>query len=150
MKIILNHDITGLGEEGDICDVANGYARNYLIPQKHASPYSRQNLQLLEQRRTAIEKRKKEKKQAAMSLKEKLETEELLFSKPAGESGKLFGSVNNAQIAQELENRGYNIERKRIEVPEHNIRVVGNCTVKIKLYGNEEAEVRVNIVRTEQ
>ena len=145
MKIILNQDIIGLGEEGDIKEVANGYARNYLIPGKMASPYNKHNLILLEQRRAAIEKRKEEKRHEAMSLKEKLEVEELLFSMPAGESGKLFGSINNALIASELEKKGYAIERKRIEVPDHSIRMLGNHTVKIKLYGNEEASLRIII-----
>lgn len=150
MKIILNRDIAGLGEEGDIREVANGYARNFLIPKKIASPYNKQSLILLEQRRAAIEKRKEVKRGEAMSLKEKLETEELVFQMPAGESGKLFGSVNNALIHQELEKRGYTIERKRIDVPEQNIRMVGNHTVKIKLYGNEEAMVPIVIESSKQ
>lgn len=150
MKIILNEDIAGLGEEGDIKEVADGYARNFLIPRKKALSCNKQNLVVLEKRRTAIEKRKEGKRQKAMSLKERLETEELVFSMPAGESGKLFGSVNNASIAAELEKKDYNIERKRIEVPAHNIRAVGNYTVKIKLYGNEEAAVRVTVEAAEQ
>jgi large subunit ribosomal protein L9 len=145
MKIILNQDIAGLGEEGDIKEVANGYARNYLIPKKIASPYTKQNLVELESRRQAIEQRKEEKRREAMSIKERLESEDLVFTMPAGESGKLFGSVNNAMIAQELEARGYSIERKRIEVPEHNIRMVGAHTVKIKLYGQEEANLKIGV-----
>ena len=142
-KVILNQDVTGLGEEGDIREVAAGFARNFLYPQKLAMPYSKQSLQQLESRRVAIERRKEEKRSAAMGLKERLQAEELQFSVPAGESGKLFGSVNNATIAQELEKRGFTIEKKRIEVPEHNIRMVGTHTVRIHLYGNEQAEVSV-------
>jgi large subunit ribosomal protein L9 len=142
-KVILNQDVTGLGEEGDIREVAAGYARNFLYPQKFAMPYTKQSLQELESRRSAIERRKEEKRAAAMGLKERLEAEELQFSMPAGESGKLFGSVNNATIAQELEKRGFAVEKKRIEVPEHNIRMVGTYAVRIHLYGNEQAEVNV-------
>ena len=144
MKVILNQDVPGLGEEGDIKEVASGYARNYLLPQNFALPYTKQNLTQLETRRTAIESRKEEKRREAMSIKERLESEELTFSMPAGDSGKLFGSVNNAMVVQELEKRGYSIEKKRVEVPEHNIRMIGNYTVKVKLYGNEEA--RLNVV----
>jgi large subunit ribosomal protein L9 len=142
-KVILNQDVTGLGEEGDIREVAVGYARNYLYPRKMAMPYSAQNLQQLESHRTAIERRKEEKRSEAMGLKERLEAEELRFSMPAGESGKLFGSVNNAMVAQELERRGFALERKRIEVPEHNIRMVGTYTVNVHLYGNEQAAIPV-------
>jgi large subunit ribosomal protein L9 len=85
-----------------------------------------------------------------MSIKERLESEELVFSMPAGDSGKLFGSVNNAMVVQELENRGYSIEKKRVEVPEHNIRMLGNYTVKIKLYGNEEAQINVVVEAAEE
>lgn len=150
MKVILNQDVAGLGEEGDIREVANGYARNYLIPKKIALPYTKQNIVQLENRRTTIESRKEEKRREAMSLKERLEGEELTFKMPAGESGKLFGSVNNALVVQELENRGYSIEKKRVEVPEHNIRMVGTYDVKVRLYGNEEAHVKVMVEAAEE
>lgn len=148
MKIILSHDVSGLGEEGDVREVAGGYARNFLIPKKMAVAYSRQNLQELEHRRAGIEKRKDEKRREAMGLKERLESEEIQFTMPAGENGKLFGSVNNATIVQELEKRGYSVEKKRVEVPDHHIRMVGAYTVRIKLYGNEEAELKVNVEAT--
>ena len=150
MKIILNQDISGLGEEGDIKDVADGYARNYLVPNKLAAVYSKASINQLESRRTAIEARKEEKRKQAMGLKEKLEADEMLISMPAGENGKLFGSVNNATIATELEKKGYSIEKKRIEIPDHTIRTTGNYAVKIKLYGQEEAKLRVVIERSEK
>jgi large subunit ribosomal protein L9 len=150
MKVILNQDVAGLGEEGDIKEVANGYARNYLLPKNFALPYTKQNLTQLETRRAAIESRKEEKRREAMSIKERLESEELVFSVPAGDSGKLFGSVNNAMVVQELEKRGYSIEKKRVEVPEHNIRMIGNYTVKVKLYGTEEAQLNVVVEAAEE
>jgi len=143
MKIILNQDVVGLGEEGDVKEVADGYARNYLIPRKLAVLHTKANLAQLAGRRTAIEGRKEEKRKEAMGLKERLEAEELMFSMPAGESGKLFGSVNNSLIAAELEKKGYSLEKRRIEVPEHHLRQVGSYVVKIKLYGNEEASLKV-------
>jgi large subunit ribosomal protein L9 len=143
MKIILNQDVVGLGEEGDIREVAEGYARNYLIPRKLAVRHNKQNLAQFTNRKSAIEGRKEEKRKEAMGLKERLEAEELRFTMPAGESGKLFGSVNNALIGAELEKRGYTLERKRIEVPEHHIRQTGTFAVKVKLYGNEEASLKV-------
>ncbi|MBN1835950.1 MAG: 50S ribosomal protein L9 [Spirochaetales bacterium] len=149
-KVILNEDVAGLGEEGDVKEVAAGYARNFLYPRKAATPYTKHNLQQLEGRRAAIERRKEEKRTEAMGLKERLEAEELQFVMPAGESGKLFGSVNNATIAQELEKRGYSLEKKRIEVPDHNIRIVGTHTVKVHLYGTEHAQVTVVVEASQQ
>jgi len=130
--------------------VADGYARNYLLPRKLAVPHSRQNLAQFSSRKSAIEGRKEEKRKEAMGLKERLEAEEFLFTMPAGESGKLFGSVSGALLAQELEKRGFPIEKKRIEVPEHHIRQTGTFTVKVKLYGNEEAALKVVVEAAKQ
>jgi large subunit ribosomal protein L9 len=143
MKVILNQDVVGLGEEGDIKDVADGYARNFLLPKKLAVPHTRQFLVMLEHKRAAIEKRKEEKRRDAAGLKERLEAEEIRFTVPAGENGKLFGSVNNLNVATELEKKGFTIEKKRIEIPEHAIRSVGTYKIRIRLYDREEATVKL-------
>ena len=146
MKIILSQDVINLGEEGDVCEVATGFARNYLIPMKMAVPHSKQNLRDLDHKRVSIEQRKEEKRKDALGVKERLESEELKFQMSAGESGKLFGSVGSALISEELEKRGYeNVERKRIEVPDNHIRNTGEFTVLVKLYGQEEAKVKVTV-----
>jgi large subunit ribosomal protein L9 len=143
MRVILYQDVAGLGEEGDIKEVARGYARNFLLPKKFAVPHTKENLAVLEHRRASIEKRKDDKRQEALGLKERLEQEQITFAVPAGGNGKLFGSVSNALVATELEKRGYQIEKKRIEIPEHTIRAVGTYKVRIKLYDKEEALVKV-------
>jgi large subunit ribosomal protein L9 len=143
MKVILNQDVIGLGEEGDIKDVADGYARNFLLPKKLAVPHTKAFLATLEHKRAAIDKRKEQKRLEASSLKERLEAEEIRFSVPAGENGKLFGSVNNTNVAVELEKRGFTIEKKRIEIPEHAIRTTGTFKVRIRLYDKEEAVVKL-------
>ncbi len=148
MKVILNRDMSNLGEEGDVCDVANGYARNFLIPRQIAVPYNKQSLALFEQKRTAIEKRKEEKRQAALSLKERLEQQDLELPMPSGESGRLFGSVNNATVAEALEKIGIEVDRRRIEVPDNSLKQVGNYVCRVRLYDNEEAELKVKIVGT--
>jgi large subunit ribosomal protein L9 len=143
MKVILNQDVIGLGEEGDIREVATGYARNFLLPKSLAVPHTKANLALLERRRGAIEQRRTAKRTEALGLKERLEAEELTFAMPAGENGKLFGSVNNATLAAELEKRGYRIEKKRIEVPDHAIRATGTYKAKVRLYDKEEAVLKL-------
>jgi large subunit ribosomal protein L9 len=145
MKIIIMKDVPHLGEEGDIREVARGYARNFLFPKKLAVPYNDHSLHILDQRKHAIVKRKEEKRQAASSLKEKLEQEQLEFIHAAGENGKLFGSITSGHLADELEKRGYDIEKKRIIVPDHTIKQVGEYKIKIKLYENEEAEIKVGV-----
>ena len=150
MKVILNQDVIGLGEEGDIKDVANGYARNYLLPRKLAVPHTKAFLATLEHKRVAIDKRKEEKRLQAAGLKERLEAEEIRFSVPAGENGKLFGSVSSTNVAAELEKRGYQIDKKRIEIPEHTIRTVGTYKIRIRLYDKEEAAVKLVVEGTAQ
>ncbi len=143
MKVILNQDVYNLGEEGDVCEVANGYARNYLIPQGFAVLYNKQNAAVFESRKAAIEKRKEEKRKASLSLKEKIEAQEIVLKVPSGEKGKLFGSVTNANIADALKSLGITVERKKIELPEHTLKALGTYTAKIKLYGDETAELKV-------
>ncbi len=143
MKVILNQDVVGLGEEGDIRDVASGYARNFLLPKKLALPHTPANLASLAKRRTAIEHRREEKRTEALGLKERLEAEEIKFTMPAGENGKLFGSVNNTLVAAELEKRGYQIDKRRIELTDHAIRMVGSFKARVKLYDKEEAVLKL-------
>ncbi|MFP4562751.1 MAG: 50S ribosomal protein L9 [Spirochaetia bacterium] len=149
MKVILVQDVENLGEEGDVQEVADGYGRNYLIPKQMAVPFTKANEAMLESRRSAIEQRKEDKRKAALGLKQRLEEEELVIRRPAGDTGKLFGSVTSATVAEELGRRGINIERKRIELPEKNIKMIGNYPVKVKLYDNESAEVKIKIQPSE-
>ena len=145
MKIILNQDVYNLGEEGDVCVVANGYARNFLVPQKMAVLFNKQNSAIFESRKAAIEKRKEEKRFESASLKEKIEAVTLELKVSTGDTGKLFGSVTNANIAEELKKEGIVIERKKIELPDHTIKMVGEFTARVKLYGSESADLKIII-----
>jgi large subunit ribosomal protein L9 len=142
-KVILIQDVKDLGEEGDVKEVKRGYARNYLIPKKLAVPFTKGNLKLIEARRAIIEQKKEEKRQAALGLKERLESLSLKIVMPMGENGRLFGSVTNAIIADELQKQGISIEKKKIEIPEHSIKAQGTYKVKVKLYDNQEAVLKV-------
>ena len=135
MKVILNKDISNLGEEGDIKDVARGYARNFLIPKQLVMPYTREALAILESRRERLDERRKEKQKAALDIKTRLESEELVLEMPAGERGRLFGSVTSATIVDALAAQGITVERKRLEIPEKTIKSVGTTRVRVRLYG---------------
>lgn len=145
MKVILNSDVANLGEEGDILEVSNGYARNYLLPQGLVLEYNKRNLAKIEERREVIEKRKTTKRTEAMSVKERLESEDLTIAMTAGRNGKLFGSVTSATIAEHLSARGIDVERKKIEVPDKSIKATGNYKVRIRLYGGAEAVLTVRV-----
>lgn len=145
MKIILNQDVPNLGEEGDVCVVKDGYARNYLLPTGAAVLYTNENLSIFKSRAAAIEKRKVAKREASASLKEKLDNVSLDMVVSAGESGKLFGSVTPLMVQEALAKLGFEIEKKRIEVATHAIKMVGVYTAKVHLYENESSLIKLNV-----
>jgi len=148
MKVILNKDIPSLGEEGDIKDVARGYARNYLIPHKLVMPYTPDSLAILESRRESIELRRSEKAKAALDVKARLEGEPLVIKMPAGDRGRLFGSVTSTTVVEALAAQGITVERKRIDIPGKTIKSVGATRVRVRLYGDEEAELKIVVEGT--
>jgi len=149
MKVILNKDLSTLGEEGDVKDVAKGYARNYLFPRGIALPYTPRMIKLIESRRADIEARKEQKRQDALGLREKLENLELSIAMPAGANGRLYGAVTNQTIADELAKKGFQVERKRIELAGSGFKSVGKYKAAIKLYENQSAEITITITAQE-
>jgi len=145
MKIILYKDVPNLGEEGDIKVVADGYARNYLVPGKFAVKYTKSTEIELAQKQQAIARRKKEKSMDAADLKARVAALTMELAVAAGEKGKLFGSVTSSAIVDYLQSQGIEIERKKVELPEGGIKIIGSHTVKIRLYGGEEAVLKVNV-----
>lgn len=143
MKVILNEDVKHLGEEGDIKDVAKGYARNYLFPRGLAVPCNAATLAHFESRKEEIEQRKAVKRQDAAGLKERLEALTITIVMPAGPNGKLYGAVTNQTISDELQKLGFEIERKRIELPGLTFKSVGNYSATLKLYESAVATVAV-------
>ncbi|MCL2214574.1 MAG: 50S ribosomal protein L9 [Treponema sp.] len=149
MKVILNKDLATLGEEGDVKEVAKGYARNYLFPRGIALPYTPRMIKQVEGRRAEIEARKEQKRLDARSLKEKLDAFEMSITMPAGANGKLYGAVTNQTIADELLKSGFQIERKRIDLAGNGFKNVGKYKAVIKLYENQSAEISVTIIAQE-
>ena len=145
MKVILNEDIKYLGEEGDIKNVANGYFRNYLEPRRLAVPYNEVTVAIFEGRKAEIEAKKEQKRKDSQSLKEKLEALSLEIVMPAANNGKLFGAVGSQVLSELLAKEGFEIERKRIEVPGLAIKAVGNYHFTVKLYEAQTAELSISV-----
>jgi large subunit ribosomal protein L9 len=150
MKVILNQDVKYLGEEGDVKTVANGYARNYLFPRKLAVLYNPFSVKMLESKKAEIEERKRAKRADAQSLKERLEALTVEITMSSGPTGKLYGAVTNQTIADELGKSGFDIERKRIEIPGLTIKHTGKYTAAIHLYESSSAEVQVIVTSQEE
>jgi large subunit ribosomal protein L9 len=149
MKVILNKDLAPLGEEGDVKDVAKGYARNFLFPRGIALPYNPRTVKLFEARKDEIEAKKAQKRKDALGLKERLESLELSITMPAGANGKLYGSVTSHTVADELAKQGFQIDRKRIDLSGTSIKNVGKYKAVIRLYENSQAEIQIHIIGQE-
>jgi large subunit ribosomal protein L9 len=145
MKVILNNDVKHLGEEGDVKNVANGYARNFLFPRMLAVPYNDATVALFESRKAEIEARKEQKRKDSASLKEKFEALNLVAVMPAGVNGKLYGAVTTQTVADLLLKEGFEVERKRIEIPGLTIKNTGTYHFIIKLYETQIAEMSITV-----
>ena len=146
MKIILNNDVVHLGEEGDIVTVKDGYARNYLLPTGAAVIYNKANAAMFKQRAEQIAKRKAEKRAASASLKERLDNVTISLVVTAGESGKLFGSVTSQMVQEALLKEGFEIEKKKLDVPTHSIKMTGTYHIVAHLYENDKATITLNVL----
>lgn len=143
MKVILNVDVKSLGEEGDVKNVATGYARNFLLPRNLAVPYNEATVMIFEARKAEIEARKEQKRKDSASLKEKLEAASIEIVMPAAANGKLFGAVTSNIVSEMLAKLGFDIERKRIDIPGSSIKSVGTFKATVKLYEAQTAEIHV-------
>ncbi len=146
MKVILTKDVHGLGEEGDIVDIANGYARNYLIPSRKGVEHSTQNISVLKSRQKAIQKRKEEKRLQQMSLKERIEGKTFVIAIKTNDKGHLYGAINQAIVLDALVKEGIEIDKRQLLVPEHTIKSVGVYELIAKFSQNVSATFSIDIV----
>lgn len=145
MKVILNTDLEGKGDLGDIVEVKPGFARNYLFPKELALPVNKQNLEMMKARRKKVEKELEIQRLSATEQKVKLEELSLTFEKKAGESDVLFGSVTTSDIEKRLEEMGIEIDRKKLHLDEP-IKRLGHYTCKIKLVKGVDADLKIEVV----
>ena len=145
MKLILLEDVKGVGKKGDVLNKNDGYALNFLIPKKLAVEATKSNINDLELKKKADERRKKEEYEEAKELGEKLKDKIVKVSVKAGENGKVFGSVTNKEIsAALLQQTGIDIDKKKITFNDP-IKMVGRRTVKVKLHPKVTVELTVEI-----
>jgi large subunit ribosomal protein L9 len=144
MEVILKEDVQKLGHRGDVVKVADGYGRNYLLPGKLAIEATLANRAVIEQmKESAIRKSAKEKAQSE-DLARSLTNVELTFERKVGENDHLFGSVTSGDIAQQLEAKGYTIDRRKIAL-EDPLKQLGEFHVPVKLHRDVTAHVKVTI-----
>ena len=145
MEVILREHVEKLGKRGDVVKVAEGYARNYLLPRKLALAVTESNKRQIERERAAAEARDAEEKGQADALAERLTALEIEIARRVGENETLYGSVTSADIAHALQAKGFEIEKKRIHLPEP-LKALGETVVPIKVHREVTAQVRVKVV----
>ncbi len=146
MQVILLEKIPNLGNLGDVVNVKDGYARNYLIPQGKAKRATPENIAEFERRRAEIERQEAERLAAAQQLAEKLQGLTVQIVRKAGVDGRLFGSVTNLDVAEALNQLGYAIAKGQILMPEGPIKAVGEVELEIALHPDVRPSIRVSVL----
>jgi len=142
VQVILNEDLPNLGRTGDVVKVRAGYARNYLLPRKLAVEADQKNMRAFEHQKRTASRRREAKRTDALAIKARIEALEITVMARAGEEGKLFGSVTNIDIERAMREKGVDIERRKIVLPEP-IKQLGDFVVPVKLDAEVEANLKV-------
>jgi len=145
MKVILSEDVKSLGLMGEVVNVSDGYARNFLFPKKFAVEANTKNLKEFEHNKKIITERAAKIKESFKSIADKLSSLSLTIKAKTGEDDKLFGSVTNMNVAEALAAAGYDIDKKKIVMEP--IKRLGEYSVTIKLHTDLSAEVKINVVQ---
>jgi large subunit ribosomal protein L9 len=144
MEVILKEDVDKLGHRGDVVKVAEGYGRNFLLPQKLAMEATAANKAVIEQMKQAAVRRSAKEKSEAELLVNQLNQVELTFERKVGENEHLFGSVTASEIAHALEQKGFNIDRRKLQLEEP-LRQLGEYHVPVKLHREVTAHLKVTV-----
>jgi len=149
MQIILQEDVEKLGVRGDVVTVAEGYARNFLLPKNLALPASAGNLKRLEKIRATLAKKTAGEREVAQKEADVLSTLTVTLVRKAGENDQLFGSVTAADIAEAFAAQGHEVDKRRIQLAEP-IKIVGEYQVPVKLHREVTAQVKVIVQKEPQ
>lgn len=144
MEVILKEDVAKLGSRGDVVKVAEGYGRNFLLPRKLAIEANVGTKKVIEQMRAAAVRRSAKEKAQAEELSKQFDGVSVSFARRAGEQDQLFGSVTSGDLADALEKKGFNIDRRKIQLHEP-LKSLGEFTVPVKLHKDVTAHLKVVI-----
>jgi large subunit ribosomal protein L9 len=144
MEVILKEDVNKLGHRGDVVKVADGYGRNYLLPEKLAIEANAANKAVIEQMKASAVRKSAKEKTEAEGLSTQLNEVELVFERKVGENDHLFGSVTSGDIAQQLEQKGFTIDRRKISLEEP-LKTIGEYHVPVKLHREVTSHIKVTV-----
>lgn len=146
MQVILLENVTNVGKLGDLVNVKAGYARNYLVPQGKATIATKENIAKFEERRTELEKMSADKLQAAQARAKEIEGQAIEIASRASDEGKLFGSVGVFEIADAFTEKGLDINKSEVRLPEGPLKELGEHEVEIAIHSEVIFNVTVNII----
>jgi ribosomal protein L9 len=146
MEVILLQDVARLGSKDDVVKVKDGFGRNYLIPQKMAVIATDSAKKVLAENTKQRAHKEAKLKELALGIAEKLKTVQLVIGAKTSSTGKIFGSVNTIMLAEAINAKGFEVDRKQITIPEDSIKEVGNYTAKIKLHREVVVELGFEVV----
>ncbi|MBT8386623.1 MAG: 50S ribosomal protein L9 [Ignavibacteria bacterium] len=146
MKVILRQNFEPLGQIGDVVEVKDGYARNYLLPHKIAYTALKGNIRALEEEKQNVAKKSQQELNAADKLAAELEKVSITIPVQVGEEDKIFGSVTTQMIVDALKEKGYDVDKRKVEI-EETIKTLGIYSVNIKLHTNVSSTIKVWVVR---
>jgi large subunit ribosomal protein L9 len=146
MEIILRDHVEHVGKRGDVVKVADGYARNYLLPKKLALPATEANKNWIARERKISEAREWEERVAAEALAERLVALDLQLARKVGDNDTMYGSVTNADIADLIKEKGFDVDRRKILLPDP-LRTLGEALVPVKLHRDVTAQLKITIVK---
>jgi large subunit ribosomal protein L9 len=145
MEVILREHVDNLGRRGDVVKVAAGYARNYLLPQKLALPVTEASRRQIAREREKGEARDAEEKATADALAQRMAAVDISIARRVGENQTMYGSVTSADIAQALAAKGFEVEKRRIHLPDA-IKSLGEHTVPVRIHRDVTADVKIKVV----
>jgi large subunit ribosomal protein L9 len=145
MEVILREHIDNLGRRGDVVKVAAGYARNFLLPRKLALVVTDENKRQIERERKVAEVRDAQERSSAEAYSQRLEQLEVEIARRVGENDTMYGSVTSADIAHALEAKGFDVDKRKIQLPEP-IKALGEVQVPVKVHREVTARVRVKVI----
>ncbi len=148
MKVILMESVLSLGQIGDVVNVAPGYARNYLLPKKLAAEATGKNVRELEHRKRMLAQKRENVRREMLSVAEKVNQVELVLRRKVVEEDKLYGSVSGTDILGALEELGFKLERKQVQLDQP-IKQLGEFTVPIRIDADVQAEVKIKVEKDE-
>jgi large subunit ribosomal protein L9 len=145
MEVILREHVDNLGRRGDVVKVAEGYARNYLLPRKLALAVTEANKRQIERERKIADAREAEEKAQAEALAQRITQLEIEIGRRVGENDTLYGSVTSADIAHALQAKGFEVEKRKIQLPEP-LKALGETIVPVKIHRDVTAQLRVKVI----